>query len=347
MADPQLLKLFVGSALHWNEWRRQNPGASADLTEAQLAGRDLRGRMLIGCNFYKANLARTNLHQCQMQGGYFTECVFDESNLSDANLLEANLFRASAVRANCRGAKMVDANLSQANFQHADLRGALLNKSQMVKTDFSHANLSGVRIFGASVWLPKLDGAIQTDIIITDCDEPDIACDSVEIAQFLHLLLNNKRLRDVIDTVTSKVVLILGRFSEQCFPFLTDLRRRLREAGYVPVLFDFERPQNRDFTETVSTIAHLARFVVADISEPRSVPHELASVAKNLLSVPIQPLLRATEQPYGMFADVARLPNLMPIHRYEAGSALDINSLIGAVEEKVRHLRPTHVAAGS
>jgi hypothetical protein len=32
-------------------------------------------------------------------------------------------------------------------------------------------------------------------------------------AQFIHLLLHNEKLQRVIDTITSKVVLILGRFS--------------------------------------------------------------------------------------------------------------------------------------
>ena len=32
------------------------------------------------------------------------------------------------------------------------------------------------------------------------------------MAQFVYLLLNNAKIRDVIDTVTAKAVLILGRF---------------------------------------------------------------------------------------------------------------------------------------
>ena len=284
-------------------------------------------------------MAGADLRGCHMQGGYFTECIFDGADLSDANLLEANLFRASLVRTKCIGTKIVDANISQANFEHACLIGALLAKSQMVRTNFANADLSGVRIFGASVWEPNLSGAIQSGIIITDFGEPEISCDSVEIAQFLHLLLNNSRLRDIIDSVTSKVVLILGRFSAECLPFLRSLRAQLRSLGYVPVLFDFERPANRDLTETVSTIAHLARFIVADISEPRSVPHELASISRHLLSVAIQPLLRSNERPYGMFGDLARLPNFLPVHMYENGSDIDLGRLIHVAEGKARSLR--------
>jgi hypothetical protein len=339
MADQEALTLLLGEPKRWNDWRWNHPDKHIDFREVQLAGLDLRGRMLRGCNFYRANLAGVNLRDCHMQGGYFTECCFDGADLSGANLLEANLFKASLVRARCVAAKLVDANLSYANFQHATLVSALLNKSQMVGTNFSHADMTGVHIFGASVWLPNLEGAVQSNIVITDFNEPEIACDNVEIAQFLHLLLNNKKLRDVIDTVTSKVVLILGRFSASSLPLLNNLRDLLRSSGYVPVLFDFEKPANRDLTETVSTIAHLSRFIVADISEPRCVPHELASIAKNLLSVPIVPLLRNGEDPYGMFNDIARLPNLLAIHKYESASDIDILGLVAMAESKVKALR--------
>jgi len=49
------------------------------------------------------------------------------------------------------------------------------------------------------------------NLIITDDNEPTITVDNLEVAQFIYLLLNNQKIRDVIDTITSKVVLILGR----------------------------------------------------------------------------------------------------------------------------------------
>jgi hypothetical protein len=48
---------------------------------------------------------------------------------------------------------------------------------------------------------------------ITDPDEPVITVDNIKIAQFIYLLLNNKEIRDVIDTVGRKGVLLLGRFT--------------------------------------------------------------------------------------------------------------------------------------
>jgi hypothetical protein len=54
----------------------------------------------------------------------------------------------------------------------------------------------------------------QWNLIITDRGrgEPGITLDNIKIAQFINLLLNNQEIREAIDTITSKAVLILGAF---------------------------------------------------------------------------------------------------------------------------------------
>jgi hypothetical protein len=59
---------------------------------------------------------------------------------------------------------------------------------------------------------------------------------------------------------------------------LDALREELRKRDYLPILFDFDKPVSQDLTATVSTLAHLARFIIADITDPSSIPHELATV---------------------------------------------------------------------
>src|SRR5436305_12152586 len=87
-----------------------------------------------------------------------------------------------------------------------------------------------------------------------------------------YLLLNNPKIRDVIDTIAKKAVLILGRFTPERKAVLDALREELRIHGYLPILFDFDKPGSQDLTETVSTLAHLSRFIIVDLTGPSSVP---------------------------------------------------------------------------
>ena len=333
MPDANLITLFKSSPDEWNAFRLKSQRDGYDLREANLSNLDLRGRILIGCNFFRANFTGSNLSGCKMQSGYFHEATFTGANLSKANLLEANLCRARVNDAVLRETVFSDANLTDASFRNSDLEESFLYKCQLVRTDFSGANLRGCKIYGSSVWDISTDGAVQQDILITRLGEPELRCDNLEVAQFLHLIINNSKLRSVIDTVTSKVVLILGRFSETQLTSLRNFRGRLRLAGYVPVLFDFEKPSNRDLTETVLTIANLAKFVVADISEPRSIPQELMAISGTLRSVIVQPVIHFSEQPYGMLDDLLTYPNFLPIIRYESLDTLDVGQLLGTIEQ--------------
>src|SRR5262249_18533007 len=144
------------------------------------------------------------------------------------------------------------------------------------------ADLTGCRIYGASAWRLKLERAKQQNLVITDWSEPEITVDNIEVAQFIYLMLNNQKVRDVIDTITSKVVLILGRFTQERKPVLEALREELRQRKYLLILFDFEKPRSRNTDETITLLARMARFVIADISDAKSVLQELRAIVPDL-----------------------------------------------------------------
>ncbi len=125
------------------------------------------------------------------------------------------------------------------------------------------------------------------------------------MAQFIYLLLNNEKVRTVIDTITSKVVLILGRFTPDRKFVLDAIRQELRNRNYLPVLFDFEKPASKDLTGTISTLANMARFIIADLTDPNSVPHELAMIIPNTV-VPVQPIILRGRRAYPMFDDLRK-----------------------------------------
>ena len=217
------------------------------------------------------------------------------------------------------------ARLSRADLSRADLRGALL-----VETNFAEANLTGCQVYGISAWDVNLVGAQQSNFVITHVDEPVITVDDLEVAQFIHLLLHNEKLRGVIDTITSKAVLILGRFTPERKTVLDALRKELRRHDYLPILFDFEPSFSRNRTETVSTLAHMARFVIADITDAKSIPQELQRIIPNLPSLPIQPLILSSQYEYAMFKDLRDYPWVLPPYRYDS-----LEMLLAVLNEKV------------
>ena len=148
-----------------------------------------------------------------------------------------------------------------------------------------------------------------------------------------------------------KVVLILGRFTPERKAILDTLRDELRKHNYLPVLFDFEKPATRDLTETVSILAHLARFIIVDLTDPSSAPHEVATVIPYTV-VPVQPLLSqeplvidgklVERREYVLFEDLRRRHHwVLPTFRYQDTAEFLASlqaQIIAPAEQKAREL---------
>ena len=158
----------------------------------------------------------------------------------------------------------------------------------MVEANLEEATLTGCSIYGISAWNVKLNERTkQRGLIITPEGEPEVTVDDLEVAQFVYLLLLNEKVRHVIDTITSKVVLILGRFSiPERKQVLDALRDELRKRNYVPVVFDFEKPRSQTTVNTIVLLARMARFVIADISDAKSVLQELQAIVPSRSKAP-------------------------------------------------------------
>jgi hypothetical protein len=84
------------------------------------------------------------------------------------------------------------------------------------------------------------------------------------------------------------------------------------------VLFDFDRPRSQTSIETISTLAHMVRFVVADLTEAKSVLQELQCVVPSRPLLPVQPIQLASEHEPGMFDFFAMYPWVLPTVSYES-----------------------------
>ena len=99
-------------------------------------------------------------------------------------------------------------------------------------------------------------------------------------------------------------MLILGRFGDGGLVLLQAIAawlRRPENGGYLPLLFDFPRPESKTYTETVRILAGLARFVIVDLSGP-SVPQEITATV-DLHEIPFVPILGQKREDWSMFRD--------------------------------------------
>jgi hypothetical protein len=124
---------------------------------------------------------------------------------------------------------------------------------------------------------------------------------------------------EIMSELTRRRVLILGRFKERRLNLLEAIQRHLAQHRnrYIPELFTFKRPDSRDLVESILGFASLSRFVIADLSEPRSVQQELQAIVPNFQSVPIVPIINEGGREFATFASLARRPNVVqPTLRY-------------------------------
>jgi uncharacterized protein YjbI with pentapeptide repeats len=370
LANPEHLAKLQEGVEEWNDWRKQNPGVKPDLCEEYLPTNlddvdfretELRSARLGGAYLNSADLSRADLRGASLNGASLSKAHLTRADLSGAQVREADLFGANLYEANLCEANLSGSQLRDANFAGADLRRADLSRTRLTHTNFKTANLAeadlteallidtnmeqadltGCSVFGISAWNVWLEGADQSNLVITRWHEPPIQVDDLEVAQFIYLLLNNEKIRKVIDTITSKVVLILGRFTPERKIILDAIRDELRKRDYVPVLFDFGKPSSKDLTGTISTLANMARFIIADLTDPNSVPHELATVIPGTV-VPFQTIILRGQCPYPMFEDFRRRYHwVLEPHQYN--SEADLISRLGEqviapVEAKAKEL---------
>src|SRR6266566_1809315 len=310
MANQEHLDLLKQGVACWNDWRAKNPTIPPDLKRAELARIDLHKANLSDTYLNEANLSQAHLREANLVGADLSKADLRQATLCYANLTWANLSEADLAAADRTGAnlswaslrladlsagKLIGTNLSGANLTEGNLSQANLNNAILVRTILQRANLTACSIYGVSIWDVQLEGVIQANLIITLPGAPTITVDDLEVAQFIYLLLNNKKLRDVIDTITSKVVL---------------------------------------------TLAHLSRFIIVDLTDPSSAPHEVATVIPQCV-VPVQPLLslqpligdekEVERREYAMFQDLRRRYSwVLLTFRYQ-----DTADVLASLKEKI------------
>lgn len=317
----------------WNEWRINNPSITPCLRDVnfveQFSSHNFSGLP----EFHSVDFSNVDFNCSSLRNSTFCDCNFDGSKITFSDLVDAYFQSCSFKNVNMRVCKIgdahfidcifVDSDLSycsaeNTSFQGSTFKNTALENISFVESDFSNTVLDECRVYGISSWDLNLQNSKQQDLIITKDGSPKITVDNIELAQFLYLMINNSNLRKIISTIISKVVLILGNFSPERKRILDNIRSQLRTYDLIPVMFDFNKPASRNLTETVITLASMSKFIIADITSPRSIPHELATLIKEFPSIAVYPIIQEYETEYGMFQDLAAYPWVKEIRRYNS-----------------------------
>jgi hypothetical protein len=337
----------------------------ADLRGANLAHADLQGASLC-----EAQLQNTVLRHADITGATLECAVINGGDLTATNLTRTSLRGAELRNAILRAAELAWADLTFACLADSDLTGASLFGTRLISADLSNASLDKCAVYGVAVWDVKLSNTRQRDLVVSpmpifrdertgelyagrgDMDDDGLeflvpaaglTTDNLETAQVLYLFMENPNIRGFVDSITTRAVLILGRFVPERKLVLDALREALRGRGWIPILFDFAAPTTRDTTETVSTLAHLSRFVVADLTEAASVLFELGRIIPNLPSLPVCPIIEWAHKAPSMFEDLLRYPWVLEPYYYRSveGLLADlVPRILIPAEAKAKERRP-------
>lgn len=330
----------------WNQWRQRHSNIRPDLRGAKLTGLDMRGLNLNRIRLNGGDLSGSQLRLCNLAGADLRSVHMRHTDLSHASLRNARLNQAII-----EASLLVDANLSGADLREAVMIECLLNRA-----DLHNVKLAGSTVWGVGAWdLKNTDDANHrsnvvvgrdldpNDYTIRDLRKPgqSLPVDNIECAHVIEMLANNEKIGEILRLASRRLVLLLGRFEGEQGLVLDALKDELPKHEYAPIKFDFEQGRDRDLIETVTTLATLSRFVIADLTAPRSVPLESHAIVPDV-AVPFVPIVRG-ERPFSMFSSLQRkyfwvLPTV--VYRSEKQLVRSIKkAIIDPAEMMVRKLR--------
>ncbi len=271
----------------------------ANLSEVDLRKVGLNDTNLIRANLSGADLSGTNIMRAILRGTKCNKTKFVKADLRAADLDRSNLkqadFKGAFLRyANLRGSDLREADLSgadltEADLSYTDLRGANLCSAQLVESKLVGANLlrsdiTGCMVYGVSAWDVNIGKTTKMrDLIISKSNQSLMTIDDLEVAQFIYTVLNNKKIKNVIDTMRTKAVLVLSSFDVKSKKVMEYLKDSIRRHGYIPLIFDFSKPKSQNLMETVRTMALLSNFVIVDVSIQAGQLIELKDLVPNTI----------------------------------------------------------------
>ena len=301
-------KILMKGSKVWNAWRKNNliPISFAKPFWYNCPGPG--GKQLKGIN--QLNFSQMNFFNISIYNAYAEGLDLRNSTFIDTHFEEGDFSRTNFSGATFHNTKFNKTILTGANFDGATFVNCNLNRVNLVEASFRVQEITETVVYGISAWdLQTSDDMKQSKLVIEKTYElySDIIrqgkvpmmVDNIELAQFIHYLSNHKKMRDTLNILNDKGVLLLGQFRNGGLERLYSIREWFHQKGYMAMIFDFTRPDYLSLTDTIVTMAGLSKFIVADLSGP-SVPAELNTILSQIK----KPVL-AFGNPYSLFPDLA------------------------------------------
>jgi len=237
--------------------------------KGELLGPDFSYADLTGADFLSADLMYSDF-----EGSIIKDTEFHSSLLMASNFKNSIINKSS----------FFGANIWASNFNSAIIRDSDFYGCNLSNVDLSNAEISNCYIYGISAWGIKRNDLTKTsNLIITSMysESAKITVDDIELAQFISLVMDNKKISNLINSMRTKSVLILGSFDNKTKLVLDRIKEVIPNYNLIPIVFDFIPSEKQDLIETVKTIALLSSFVIVDLSIPAGQLHELASIVRD------------------------------------------------------------------
>lgn len=328
MANKILTKcLKENTNLIWNNWVREN-----NITNHKIEIKNFRfddshilenynfeNVTFNNCKFIRINCSNTIFYKSKFING----CKFEGKRLKESKYFKHSIFR----NCNFEFAKFYDSKFKSVLLEYCILSDCYMESTDFIDVDFYGSSLLFTKmiggklieckIFGANVWEIELKGIKQDSLIIEnyrDNKEQKYNKDyrdkikklkvyDLEIAHLINLLTNNKKFTNVFHASKSRYVLILGNFGRM--KSLERIKSAVQKTGNLsPILFNWKKDKNDslNFVETILLVAGLSKFIIVDITSPKSVPAELQAILSNLM-IPVIPLMKRTQSKNGDVLD--------------------------------------------
>lgn len=329
-------RLLMQGADVWNKWRGENRGdisfSKPDWYDCPgPGGMQLKGANQV--NFSGMNLSGMSVYNAfaeglNARGATIENALFEEGDFSRAD------FRDTKFR-NTRFNKTI---LTGANFDGATFINCNLNRVNLVEANFRVQEITETVVYGISAWdITTSDEMRQSKLVIEktydlysdliDQGKVPMMVDDIELAQFVYYLSNHKKMRDTLNILNDRGVLLLGGFRDGGLERLYSMREWFQDSGYMAMIFDFARPDNLSLTETVVTMAGLSKFIVVDLTGP-SVPAELQSILAQIK----KPVI-AYGDAYALFPDLQDQTTVITIDADDSSLLDNLGSRLSEVEE--------------